>query len=123
MVVAMGSGAGIDVTAIVESVRRRLQRGTPRRPATPPFDPHVKTEIATLRQSSDLYALPLASAEGFAPSAMAFFRKAVRRVLLPWISRQSSYNATTARVLDSLRDQTELLAYHQALSTEELLDA
>jgi hypothetical protein len=113
----------MDVSAIVESVRKKMQWRAAGRPRTPPFDPQLSSDVASLRQATDLYDIPLASTRGFRPSAMALARRAMRRLLLPWIIRQSGYNTTNARAVDSLRDQVELLAYHQALSTEDLLDA
>src|SRR5262249_10708367 len=50
-------------------------------------------------------------------------RRVIRRLLLPWITRQSGYNLTNVRLIDALRDQIELLAHHQALSTEDILDS
>jgi hypothetical protein len=64
--------------------------------------------VARVREVTDLYHLPLVSGRGFAAYAMACTRKALRRLLLPWIIRQSEYNSTNARVVDSLRHQGEL---------------
>src|SRR5262249_1612045 len=114
-------GSTIDVTAIVESVRHKVARRAAGRPRTPPFDPHVIVDVAALRQVSALIHLPLAPRRGLAAFMMVCVRKVLRRLLLPWIVRQSEYNSTNAHAVDSLRDQTELLAYHQALTTEDLL--
>jgi hypothetical protein len=123
MPACMGWEGRIDVTAIVESLRNKIERRSGGRPRTPPFDPQLSADVENLRHSTELYHLPLVSARGFLPSAMGLVRRVIRRLLLPWISRQSGYNVTNVRVVDALRDQIELLAYHQALSTEDILDS
>src|SRR5262245_11336172 len=101
------AAANIDVSAIVESIRKRVQLGTAGRPRTPPFVPHLSSDTDSLRQSTDLFHLPLVSARSLGSSAMALVRKVMRRLLLPWIVRQSSYNATNVHLLESVRDQLE----------------
>jgi O-antigen chain-terminating methyltransferase len=118
-----GDENGADVTAIVESIRRKIERRVANRPRTPPFDPKLAADAVRMRQAAELYQAPLASGRGVAASATAFVRKGLRRLLLPWVVRQTDYNLTSAHAVDTLRDQMELLAYHQALATEDLLDA
>jgi len=116
-------GTGVDVMAIVESVRHRMERRTAGRPRTPPFDPQLASDVVSLRHTADQYHLPMVSTRGVAASTMGAVRRGLRRLLLPWITRQSTYNAINVRAMESLRDQMELIAYHQALSMEELLDS
>src|SRR5262249_25308058 len=122
MLARMGSEAGIDVTAIVESVRKKIRWRAAERLQAPPFDPELPSQVRSLEQATELYDVPLMSTRGLLPSAMAVARRAFRRLALPWIVRQSNYNAVNVRAVDSLREQVELLAHHQALSTEDLLD-
>ncbi len=117
-----GDQPDTSVTAIVESIRGRVARRLAGRPRTPPFDAQLINHVASMRQSADLYQAPLATGTGLASSLMAGVRKAARRILLPWIARQNAYNGANAHAVDALRDQLELVAYHQALTTEDLLD-
>jgi hypothetical protein len=98
----------VDVDRIMEDVRDRAAR---RRG----LDPQPRaTDLYLLRRHADVYHVALRARRPVVGPLVVALRRAVRRVLAPFLGAQVAYNLAGLRVLESLDDEAAALVRREA---------
>lgn len=105
-----------DEKAILERIRAHLGNGASR--TRPPPDELSSTDagvdVAALRDSRDVYALPLRSQRAGIGPGLVLLNRLLRKLLKPSLERQVAYNAANERLIRLLLAEMESLKAAQS---------
>src|SRR4051812_21714993 len=115
-----------DEKAILERIRAHLGNGASQtRPPRQPVEPSTTDaaiDVAALRGSQDIYALPLRSQRAGIGPGLVLLNRLLRKLLKPSLERQVAYNAANERLIRLLLAEMESLKAAQT-SLNERCDA
>ena len=118
----------MNVQQIMERIREGLRAHVPG--SAPPaagvvsfFGRELDDELASLAASVDLFQMSSPRGRRILGPVVTLVRRVLLRLLTPVLAKQTTYNATNARIAERLRLQCDIMADHQARVTEEMLAA
>jgi hypothetical protein len=121
----MDTMTDVDVQRIVAQIREKLRRGLSEDggPAPPPVevDPQLVSDLSALFTVSDPAQAHFASHRKILGSLVVGLKRTLRKLLTPILTRQASYNATNARVVNRLHEHLVALGGRHARRRDELL--
>src|SRR3954470_5245347 len=110
-----------DEKAILERIRAHLGNGASQtRPPRQPVEPSTTDagiDVAALRGSQDIYALPLRSQRAGIGPGLVLLNRILRKLLKPSLERQVAYNAANERLIRLLLAEMESLKAAQSALT------
>jgi hypothetical protein len=116
----------LDEKAILERIRAHLRNGTPgsspaRTPGPAAVDASpegIESDVASLRDTHDIYALPFRSERGALGPLLGLVNRILKKLLKPSLERQVSYNAANERLVRVVLVEMESLRRANAALNE-----